>query len=119
MNRIHKAAMLAHEVNRAYCEAIGDASQPAWETAPPWQVQSALAGVQFIIDNPNATPADSHTSWLEHKAAEGWQYGPVKDPEKKQHPCFLPYAELPEAQRVKDYLFRAVVRAVLEIERAA
>ena len=40
--------------------------------------------------------------------------GPVKDPEKKEHPCFLPYDELPLSQRIKDYLFTAVVEAALK-----
>ena len=43
---------------------------------------------------------------------EGWKYGPVKDAQKKEHPCFLPYAELPPEQKAKDYLFRAVVHAL-------
>jgi hypothetical protein len=34
----------------------------------------------------------------------------VKDPEKKQHPCMVPYADLPAAQRAKDALFLGTVR---------
>lgn len=39
-------AKRAHEVNRAYCASIGDHSQPAWEDAPQWQKDSAIAGVR-------------------------------------------------------------------------
>jgi hypothetical protein len=102
-------ARLAHEVNRAYCTALGDASQPAWEDAPQWQRDSAINGVKFHLANPGTTPEGSHASWLAEKEAAGWIYGEVKDAEKKTHPCMLPYAELPQAQRVKDYLFGAVV----------
>jgi RyR domain len=105
-------ARVAHEINRAYCAAIGDNSQPAWADAPDWQKNSAIAGVNMHMANPNATPEDSHKSWLAQKQAEGWTYGPVKDPAKKEHPCFLPYDELPQEQRVKDYLFRGVVHAL-------
>jgi len=56
-------------------------------------------------------PSASHDSWLMQKRDDGWSYGPVKDPEKKQHPCFVPYEELPVEQRLKDYLFGAVVKA--------
>lgn len=27
-------AQVCHEVNRAYCQALGDDSQPAWDDAP-------------------------------------------------------------------------------------
>jgi hypothetical protein len=35
-----------------------------------------------------------------------------RDPEKKTHPCMLPYAELPESQKKKDDLFLTTVRAM-------
>lgn len=60
------------------------------------------------------TPEQSHESWLAEKRAAGWKYGPVKDAGKKEHPCFVPYAELPAAQRVKDEIFVAVAKAVYE-----
>ena len=31
------AAKTAHEVNRAYCQGLGDYSQLHWEEAPDWQ----------------------------------------------------------------------------------
>jgi len=111
MNRIH-LARAAHEINRAYCAALGDASQPAWEDAPKWQKDSSLMGVDMHLANPDATPEDSHASWLAQKTADGWKFGPVKDAELKEHPCFLPYAELPSEQKAKDYLFRAVVHTL-------
>lgn len=109
-------ARVAHEINRAYCASLGDASQPAWEDAPEWQQGSALAGVDMHLAKPDATPEQSHESWLAQKLAEGWKYGPVKDVEKKEHPCCVPYAELPAEQKAKDYLFRGVVHALKSIE---
>jgi hypothetical protein len=106
-------ARMAHEVNRAYCAALGDHSQVPWEEAPLWQKDSAIAGVkaQWYVREPN--PALSHEGWLAHKIADGWTYGPVKDAERKTHPCMVPYAELPPEQRAKDVLFVAVVQAAL------
>lgn len=112
MPEIQAIARVAHEVNRAYCQSLGDLSQPAWEDAPDWQRDSALKGVRFHLDNPQATPEDSHGKWLEQKVAEGWVFGPVKDPDTKQHPCMVPYAALPAEQRAKDYLFRGVIHAM-------
>ena len=116
MDIIERAAKAAHEANRAYCEAIGDLTQVAWDDAPEWQKKSAVAGVQFIERNPDASPEAQHMSWLAEKKADGWTYGDVKDPERKQHPCFMPYGDLPASQRVKDELFGTVVRAVLASE---
>lgn len=102
-------AKACHEANRAYCATIGE-SQPSWDEAPDWQKESAIAGVRHAIDNPDATPEDSHLSWLMVKTAEGWTHGEVKDAEAKTHPCMVDYADLPEEQRRKDEIFLDVVR---------
>ena len=109
------AAQTAHNVNRAYCHGLGDHTQPSWADAPAWQKESAIAGVKAIASDPSTTPEQSHEGWLEQKRADGWKYGTVKDPDKKEHPCFVPYAELPAPQRHKDTLFGAAVRGVLGI----
>lgn len=100
-------ARVAHEVNRAYCQAIGDDSQVPWDEAPDWQRNSAMKGV--VAANNGATPEQLHESWCAQKLREGWKHGPVKDPEAKTHPCLVPYEQLPAAQRIKDHLFRAAV----------
>lgn len=110
-------ARVAHEVNRAFCSSIGDHSQPVWEDAPEWQQSSAVAGVEFIKANPNASPSASHESWLKQKTAEGWMYGETKDPVAKTHPCYVAYHDLPTEQKSKDYIFGAVVRALLPTQR--
>lgn len=110
---ILSAARAAHEANRSWCFALGDFSQPLWEEAPEWQRNSALAGVRAIHANPATTPEQSHQSWMEQKASDGWTWGPVKDPETKTHPCMVPYDLLPIEQRAKDHIFGQVVRALL------
>ena len=102
-------ARIAHEINKAYCEAIGDNSQVSWNDAPKWQRDSAYNGVLYKLSHPLATPEDSHKSWMKEKEKDGWKYGPVKDVDKKEHPCFVDYNKLPQEQRVKDYLFITVV----------
>lgn len=101
-------AKMCHNVNKAYCEATGDLSQPSWEDAPDWQKESALAEVLFHLDK-EVTPEQSHISWMKEKSDNGWVYGEVKDPESKTHPCMVAYEDLPQEQRVKDHLFKAIV----------
>jgi hypothetical protein len=111
-------ARIAHEVNRAYCAAIGDDSAKSWEDASDHQRRSAVLGVEFHQLNPDAGPEASHDSWMRKKMDDGWAYGGVKDEDAKIHPCMVPFVELPLEQQVKDHLFRAVVCGLLSIWRA-
>ena len=109
---ITQIAKVAHEINLAYCSAIGDNSQPIWDEAPEWQKSSAINGVKFHLENPDASPSSSHESWLKQKTEEGWKYGEVKNAETKEHPCFVPYEQLPKEQKAKDYLFKQVIHSL-------
>lgn len=105
-------ARITHELNRQYCLALGDSSQPPWEDAPEWQVQSALHGVRFHVANPDAPTSHAHENWMQEKLGAGWVYGPEKDSEAKTHPCLVPFTDLPMEQQMKDVLFAQTVRAL-------
>lgn len=109
---IQNIARVCHEANRAYCETLGDTSQKPWSEAEEWQRRSAIKGVLFAIANPDAPASFQHDAWLLQKYNEGWKYGPVKDPEKKEHPCCVEYDQLPVEQQTKDHLFKAIVKAL-------
>lgn len=106
---VEYVSVIANAVNRAYCTAIGDAIPDKFDDLDIALRNSLIAGVNFHIANPGVDPRASHESWLSVKSAEGWAYGAVKDIEAKLHPCFVAYDDLPIAQRVKDYLFTAIV----------
>lgn len=106
-----QVARIAHQINKAYCEAMGDTSQVNWEDAPEWQKQSALLGVNLHLNNPGAGPEASHESWMAQKQLDGWIYGEKKDAGLKTHPCMVPFAELAIEQQAKDFIFRAAVHA--------
>jgi hypothetical protein len=110
--KTEQIAKAAHEVNRAFCIQLGDYSHLPWDEAPDWQKASAIKGVEFKLANPKATPEQQHIEWLRIKDEDGWRYGPKKDAQKKTHPCFLPYDELPPEQRAKDTLFATVVEGL-------
>ncbi|MBR6789802.1 MAG: Ryanodine receptor Ryr [Oscillospiraceae bacterium] len=44
---------------------------------------------------------NTHEIWAAGRVAEGWHWGPVRDDVRKEHPCLVPYDELPESE--KDY----------------
>ena len=108
---IIEIAEVCHEVNRAYCHALGDDSQSPWDVAPSWQRESAVKGVSLHLAG-DVGPEASHVAWMAEKVSTGWKRGPVKDPDKKEHPCIVPFALLPVEQQAKDYIFRAVVHAL-------
>lgn len=90
---IEYIAKNVHNANCVYCEAHGDFVDPEWNELSEERRQSRLA--------------------------EGWVYGPVKDPEAKTHPCLVAYDQLPEAQRYKDKLFASNVARCEEEEEEA
>jgi len=112
---VEQIALVCHAANAAYCESIGDYSQPSWAESPDWQKNSARNGVEMhlrtLAQGKEPNPAESHQAWYAQKEREGWQYGPEKNPDTKQHPCFVPYDQLPADQKVKDFIFVNVVKA--------
>ena len=109
---VEDIAKVCHAANKAYSETLGDMSHKSWDESPDSLRFSALSGVKFTLENPDATPESQHQAWYKQKESEGWMYGTVKDAEKKEHPCYLPYDMLPKQQRLKDALFQAVVKAL-------
>lgn len=109
---VEAVAKVCHEANCAYSAGLGDSSHKSWEDSPEWQKDSAVMGVRQMLKYPGTTAEEMHESWTKQKVEDGWIYGPVKDPRLKQHPCMVPYNELPEEQRFKDALFSAVVNAL-------
>ena len=43
-----------------------------------------------------------HEVWAQARIEEGWTYGPERSDERKEHPCLVSYADLPEAERQYD-----------------
>ena len=40
-----------------------------------------------------------HETWAKGRLEDGWTYGPVRNDEKKETPCLVPYAQLPETEK--------------------
>jgi RyR domain len=45
---------------------------------------------------------NAHEIWARQRLADGWSYGSRRDDVQKQHPCLIPYEDLPESEKVYD-----------------
>lgn len=43
-----------------------------------------------------------HRVWMQTRLEQGWTYGPARNDELKQHPCLVPYDQLPEEEKIHD-----------------
>ena len=43
-----------------------------------------------------------HEVWAQNRMNEGWTYGPVRDDQKRQTPCLVPYEDLSEEEKAYD-----------------
>jgi len=111
--KVEYIAKCCHEANRIWCQANGDESQKHWADAEQWQRDSAIKGVHFALNNPDAPASSQHDAWSADKIADGWVFGEVKDADAKTHPCLVPFQDLPEFQQKKDKLFKAIVSALI------
>lgn len=112
LRNVTEIAKVCHSANKAYCETVGDYSQKSWEDAESWQRDSAIKGVFYRLNNPDAPKSAQHDAWMQDKLNDGWVYGEVKDAKAKTHPCIVSYDQLPVMQQKKDALFQAIVDAL-------
>ena len=66
----------------------------------------------------------NHNVWSRGRLEAGWTLGPQRDDSKKQHPCLVPYEDLPESEKDVDRhtateVLKAIVALGFRIEKAA
>lgn len=113
--QVEQTARVCHEALRAYCQTLGDNSLVPWNEAPEWQKDSSRDGVRFqfaqFAAGVDPSASSTHDEWLRQRRAAGWKYGQNKDGQAKEHPLLVAYADLPLAEKLKDYLFAAICKA--------
>jgi len=86
----------------AWCCYQMGAGQEFNEVINQDQLESLKQGVEYALKNPGMSAEENHENWMKMKESQGWNYGPVKDFEKKTHPDMIPYDNLPEVEKRKD-----------------
>jgi|SRR5215469_1214415 len=56
---------------------------------------------------------NAHDIWALERLRDGWTFGPKRDDLKRQHPCLIPYLQLPERER--DYDRTMVIESIRAI----
>jgi hypothetical protein len=68
-----------------------------------------LALVELLAEN-------AHDIWASERLRDGWTFGPERDDAERQHPCLVPYAQLPERERDYDRtMVMGSIRAMLAL----
>ena len=57
---------------------------------------------QELLNLAESLARNVHEVWAANRIAEGWTYGPVRDADKMETPCLVPYADLPEIEKAYD-----------------
>ena len=57
-----------------------------------------------------------HEVWAKSRIDQGWTYGPERSDVLKQHPCLVPYDELPEVEKAYDrYTALGTLRLIVKL----
>jgi hypothetical protein len=55
-----------------------------------------------ILELTEVLARHSHDVWAQRRLEEGWRYGAHRDDSRKEHPCLVPYQDLPESEKQYD-----------------
>jgi hypothetical protein len=55
-----------------------------------------------ILRLTEALARNAHEVWARQRLADGWRYGASRDDVRKEHPCLVPYDDLPESEKQYD-----------------
>lgn len=58
----------------------------------------------------------NHDVWARQRIADGWRYGPERHDQRQEHPCLVPYDQLPDSEQQYDrQTAREVLKAILAL----
>ena len=63
---------------------------------------SDIALPNDLIELTEKIAENVHEVWSQNRIKDGWKYGKVRNDERKETPCLIPYNELPESEKEYD-----------------
>jgi class 3 adenylate cyclase len=69
-----------------------------------------------ILELPELLARNTHDNWCGQRLKDGWRYSPERSDARKEHPCLVPYDDLPESEK-HDYRQTALetLKAILSL----
>ena len=64
---------------------------------------SAIELPQELLDLAQVISKNVHEVWSVSRMSEGWTYGPVRNDEKRETPCLVPFEELSDEEKAYDW----------------
>lgn len=55
-----------------------------------------------ILELSELLARNTHENWARQRLLDGWTYGPERSDARREHPCLVPYEELPESEKQYD-----------------
>jgi ryanodine receptor 2 len=83
---------------------------------------SAILLSNDLLELTEQLAENAHDHWAKRRIAEGWTFGATRDDDARQHPCLVPYDELPDSEKQYDRdtameTLRAIIALGYRIER--
>jgi hypothetical protein len=105
-----------HVFNAYLQRRFGEAAAPDWaECGDAMQAR----GLQLVrgYRTGSVTPRQAHERWCTAMKADGWVWGPRKDPgaAPPTHPNLMDWPELPRLQRLKDEMSYMITVGLLTV----
>jgi len=104
-------AQVMRAVIRELQAVNGEQVVPPWDARPEAERAESAERIRRLRER-GASPREAHEAWAELRRSEGWEWGPVKDPDARTTPLLAPYEDLDPVQRAKDEMYDAVIRVM-------
>lgn len=76
-------------------------SRPTYQPRPIDTSGVSLDALQNLVER---LAENTHEVWASQRIRDGWRWGPKRDDAHKEHPCLIPYGELPDSEKEYDRL---------------
>jgi hypothetical protein len=92
-------------------------------TYTPRPIDTSKVGLsEDLLQLTEQLAENAHDNWAKLRMAQGWTWGPARDDKAKEHPCLVPYAELPDSEKQYDRdtameTLKAIIALGYRIER--
>ena len=110
---LSKVARIIHSLVREYNFLVYGENYPnsaKWKDLSEEFTISLKNAIINESNRPSISNQLSHSRWMRDRKNQGWKYSEVLDREKKLHPNLVPYKDLPNSEKFKDFLFKNLVK---------